>query len=102
MLNRILPQFTLPLRSSLNWLGVLILVAGLGSAAVIWRTAGSTSPNPDERIDPSTPLVPSDSRKQTRQIEIYYGKTGVLAERWREELEQFKSGKPLAEVVVLG
>ena len=102
MLNRFLPQSTIQLRSALNWLGVVILLAGLGSATVIWRTSGPDSANPDqERIDPSTPLAPSDSRKQTRQIEIYYGKTGVLAERWREEIERFKSGRPLAKLVVV-
>ena len=100
MLSRFLAQHKL--RSALNWLGLAILLAGLVSAALIWRTSKPDSANPDqERIDPSTPLAPSDSRKQTRQIEIYYGKTGVLAERWREEIERFKSGRALAKLVVV-
>ena len=56
----------------------------------------------DERSDnPSDPLAISDSKKQTRQVEIYYGKTGVLMERWSEDWEILTHGKGLAKSVVV-
>jgi hypothetical protein len=89
-------------RLTLNLIGVLILLTGLASAAVIWRAqdradkeSGQTSANPAE------PLSTSDSRKQSREVEIYYGKTGLLMERWSERVQGLAHGKPLAKMIVV-
>jgi hypothetical protein len=90
------------MRSALNLAGLLILIAGLTSAAFIWRAHQNDIEKEDEQLaNPAAPLALSDSRKQSRQIEIYYGKTGVLFERWSEKLQTLSHGKPLAKVIVV-
>ena len=44
---------------------------------------------------PSAPLAPLDSRKQVREVEIYYGKMGLL----QEKAETLLHGKPLAKLI---
>lgn len=81
-------------RFALNWLGVVILLAGLGSAAVVWRAQVRLEQEDQaaHAANPNTPLAPLDSRKQTREVELYYGKVGVLV----EEAGELLHGKPLA------
>ncbi len=88
-------------RRILNVLGTAILVAGLVSAVALWRAQErEDSSNPDqEAANPAAPLAPSDSRKQSREIEIFYGKTGLLMERWSERAQNLMHGKPLANVI---
>ncbi len=85
------------LRSRLNWLGVVVLVAGLGSAVLIWRAQDRIEREAEaaQSADPSAPLSPLDSRKQVRDVEMYYGKLGVLT----EEAEELLHGKPLAKTI---
>lgn len=83
---------------ALRLLGVLVLLMGLGSAALIWRADDRAA---EQLTNPAAPLAASDSRKQSREIEIYYGKTGVLMERWREELGDLTHGKPLAKLIAV-
>ena len=87
------------LRSGLNWLGVVVLVAGLGSAVLIWRAQDRIEREAEaaQSADPSAPLSPLDSRKQVRDVEMYYGKLGVLA----EEAEELLHGKPLAKTIAV-
>ncbi len=88
-------------RRILNVLGTAILVAGLGSTVALWRVQERVnSSNADQQVaNPAAPLAPSDSRKQSREIEIYYGKTGLLMERWSERAQNLMHGKPLAKVI---
>jgi hypothetical protein len=83
--------------------GVAILLAGLATAAWIWRTQGlgDQLKTEEQLADPSAPLAISDSRKQSRQLEIYYGKTGLLVEQWSEDLEHLTHGKPLAKLILV-
>jgi hypothetical protein len=85
------------LRSRLNWLGVVVLVAGLGSAVLIWRAQDRIDRENEaaESADPAALLSPLDSRRQVRDVEIYYGKLGVLM----EEGEELLHGKPLAKTI---
>jgi hypothetical protein len=101
MPNQLLRISPAQLRVALNYLGLLVPLVGFVSAAIIWHASESASPavSPDS-ANPAAPLSASDSRKQSRQIEIYYGKTGVLMERWREGLEGVSHGKPLAELIM--
>ncbi|MGA2748650.1 MAG: hypothetical protein ABSG59_07740 [Verrucomicrobiota bacterium] len=78
-------------------MGAAILLVGLCSAYGIWIA--------QDRIDRRNASVPSDaadqlatldSRKQLRQIELYYGKSGVLVEEWTEWLEGLVHGKRFA------
>jgi hypothetical protein len=85
------------LRSTLNWVGVAVLVVGLGSAVLIWRAQDRSDGENEaaQYADPSAPLSPLDSRKQVRDVEMYYGKLGVLV----EEAEELLHGKPLAKTI---
>src|SRR6266850_3025565 len=67
-------------RATLYSLGVLILLLGLSVAGVIhWRTQHRfpqpTSPSPSGWQD--TSLSREDSKKSSRDIEMYYGKIGL-------------------------
>jgi hypothetical protein len=75
----------------------VVLVAGLGSAVLIWRAQDRIDRENEaaESADPAAPLSPLDSRRQVRDVEIYYGKLGVLM----EEGEELLHGKPLAKTI---
>lgn len=87
------------LRSVLNWCGVVILLVGLGSAGLIWRAQDRIERQDEaaQAANPAAPLSPLDSRKHVRDVEIYYGKAGVL----EEEAEELLHGKPLAKTIAV-
>ena len=87
-------------RLMLKLLGVVILASGLGSATSIWlaqdridRQRGAGEPNVMEA------LSPEDSRRYTHDVELYYGETGLLVDKWRRGLKEWTQGKPLAKLV---
>ena len=75
----------------------MVLVAGLGSAVLIWRAQDRIDRENEaaQSADASASLSPLDSRKQVRDVEMYYGKVGVL----EEEAEELLHGKPLAKTI---
>jgi hypothetical protein len=78
----------------LNAGGLLILVAGLGGALWIWQAqeAADRREAAAQAANPGAPLSPLDSRRYVRDVEINYGKIGVLA-------EELSHGKGLAKVI---
>jgi len=78
---------------------VRVLVVGLGSAGLIWRAQDRIERQDEaaQAANPADPLSPLDSRKHVRDVEIYYGKTGVLVEEAGEMLH----GKPLAKTIAV-
>ena len=82
-------------RARLISLGIVILLLGLATAGLIhWRaqhhSAQPTSPPPGEWQD--TSLSREDSKKSARDIEMYYGKIGLLVVRlqdWFSEPESW-------------
>ena len=77
-----------------------MLLLGLSTAALIWYDSGGEQQSSlDPNSNPATPLAPSDSAKQSRQIEIYYGKTGLLYERWCEKARVLFHGTALARLI---
>ncbi|HZR16147.1 MAG TPA: hypothetical protein VFE51_02365 [Verrucomicrobiae bacterium] len=99
MLEPSTPNFGARLQRSLKAVGWIILVSGLTSSALIWHAHARDKEVLNDPADPMAPLATSDSRKQSRQVEIYYGKTGLLFERWSEKAAELSHGKPLAEMV---
>lgn len=92
----------LALRLPLRVIGMLVLVAGLTTSWWVWRTQDRDQELEQEQLNnPSAPLAISDSRKQSRNVEIYYGKTGVLVERWSERLEPWLHGKSLVGIIAV-
>lgn len=75
----------------------MILVIGLGSAVVLWRAQDKLErEEAAARADnPSGPLAPLDSGKHVRDVEIYYGKAGLLM----EQADELFHGKPLAKTI---
>ena len=86
-------------RFALNWLGVVILIAGLSSAVWIWRAQDRIDREAEaaQTANPAAPLAPLDSRRQVRDVEQYYGKLGVLMEKADDLLQ----GKPLAKTIAV-
>jgi hypothetical protein len=85
------------LGSTLNWSGVVILLVGLGSSILIWRAQDRIERENEaaQIANPAAPLPPLDSGKHVRDVEIYYGKVGVLLEKADELIH----GKPLAKTI---
>ena len=74
-------------------IATVILVAGFGSALLIYVTA---------TIAPANPLgyEPEDSRRYLREMEVYGGSANVLAAEIRTWIESLFHGKRLALTVV--
>ncbi len=86
-------------RVRLNLIGVIILLGGLGSALLIYRTAENnlTSILSYEEGEGSVyPVRPEDSKKYLRDLELYGGKANVLATEFRLWFVGLWQGKSLA------
>jgi len=69
-----------------------ILLVGLGSAVLIYLTAGDAVINP-------LGLAPEDSRKYLHDLELYGGKMNVLVSEFMQWFGNLWHGKPLAFTV---
>jgi hypothetical protein len=100
---RLLPSPTpATIRFMLKVLGVIILVAGLSTAASIWLTQDRIDKQSNAgEADITGPLSPEDSRRYTHDVEVYYGQTGLLMEKWRRWWEEWTQGKHLAELIAV-
>ena len=73
-------------RTFLNLIGSIILLVGLGTAILIYRTAESDSRNVlgyEQGNGSVYPVNPDDSKKYLRDMELYGGKANVLADEFR-------------------
>jgi hypothetical protein len=96
-------------RLVLNLLGMTILLSGLGSATFIWceqdqierqARAAVTSQLGSGGMTPT--LSPEESRRYTHDVEMYYGKTGLLIDKWGRWWDELTHGKPLATTIGIG
>jgi hypothetical protein len=83
-----------------NLVGALVLVTGLGLAGWIWHTQGGAAEEDLSKL--GLALAPEDSAKYQRDVEVYYGKLGLLTDKWTRQLEALGHGKPLAELIGIG
>lgn len=86
----------------LNLIGAIILLVGLGSAILIYRTAenGSNGVLGYTEGDGSVyPIRPEDSKKYLRDLELYGGKANVLADEFRRWFIGLWHGESLAFTV---
>lgn len=83
----------------LNLISVMILLVGLGSAVLIYRTAenDSNSVLGYEIIGGQAyPIMPEDSKMYLHDLQLYSGKAGVLADEFRRWFVGLWYGKSLA------
>jgi|CZKM01.1.fsa_nt_gi hypothetical protein len=89
-------------RLTLNLLGLVVLLAGFGSAIVIWQAQDRIDRQNRDGGNADTgaaPLAPEDSRRYTHDVEQYYGETGLLADKWTRWFEGLAHGKSLAKTI---
>ena len=90
------------LRESLILIGAIIMLVGLGSAILIYQSAGDDSDSVlgYEIIDGSAyPIRPEDSRVYRRDLELYGGKAALLADDFSRWFVGLWHGKSLAFTV---
>jgi hypothetical protein len=80
------------LRSILVQAGIVIILGGVAAAAWIWHNDDDSEP-----AAPAGMLAPLDSRKQVRDVEIYYGRLGLLMEKAKDRFQ----GRALAKFIGL-
>ena len=78
----------------LNRAGFLVLAAGLGAAVWIWHAQDVVD---RQKGGQSAEVSALDSRKYARDVEIYYGKSGILM----EQAQAYLQGKGLAKTVAV-
>jgi hypothetical protein len=89
-------------QTGLNLISVIILLVGLGSAVLIYRTAenDSNSVLGYEIIGGQAyPIMPEDSKMYLRDLQLYSGKAGVFADEFRRWFVGLWYGKSLAFTV---
>lgn len=89
-------------RTSLYLLSCIILLVGLGSAVLIYRAAANTPGNVlgyDQGDGSIYPVMPEDSKKYLRDMELYGGKANVLTDELRRWLAGLWHGKSLAYTI---
>jgi hypothetical protein len=89
-------------QTCLNYIGVIIMLVGLGSATLIYWTAENDSSEPlgYEILDGHAyPIMPGDSKIYLRNMQLYGGKAGVLADEFRRWFVGLWRGEALAYTV---
>ena len=89
-------------QTCLNLISVMILLVGLGSAVFIYRIAenDSNSVFGYEIIGGQAyPIMPEDSKMYLRDLQLYSGKAGVLADEFRRWFVGLWQGKSLAVII---
>jgi hypothetical protein len=90
------------LGESLILIGAIIMLVGLGSSVLIYRSAGNDSHGilGYEIIDGSAyPIRPEDSRIYNRDLELYGGKAAVVVDDFSRWFVSLWHGKSLAFTV---
>jgi hypothetical protein len=85
-----------------NFIGLIILLGGLGGAILIYRTAGNNLINDliyEEEGGSVYPLRPEDSKKYIRDLELYGGRANVLVTEFRLWLVGLWQGESLAFII---
>jgi hypothetical protein len=86
----------------LHLISAIILLVGLGSALLIYRTAENTPYGAlgyEEAGGTVYPIMPEDSKKYLRDLELYGGKANVIMDELRRWFIGLWHGKSLAFTV---
>ena len=85
-------------RSLLNSVGILILLAGIGTGGFIYRKSLKPAPEPDYQNDD---ISPEDSRVYQRNIQLYQGTFGLIADQWARDFAKLGEPKPLSITIAV-
>jgi len=86
----------------LRLIGAIILLVGLGSAALIYLTARGESGGLlgyEDAGGGTYPIMPDDSKQYLRGLQLYGGTANVLADEFRRWFDGLWHGKSLALTV---
>ena len=89
-------------RTCLNLISAIILMAGLGSAALIHQRAGNDPYGPlgYEVVDGTRyPIMPENSKLYRHNLEVYGGKFNVIMDDFRRWFVGLWHGKSLALII---
>jgi hypothetical protein len=92
----------LPRRTCLNLFSAIILLVGLGSAALIYQRADNTPYGAlgYETADGAIyPIMPEDSKIYRHNLEVYGGKLNVMLDDFRRWFVGLWQGKSLAVIL---
>ena len=90
------------LYTCLNLISTIILLVGLGSAMLIYRTSENNVSEVigyDEEGGSVYPIMPGETKKYLRDMELYGGKANVIADEFRRWVAGLWHGKSLAYTV---
>jgi len=90
---------TADLQHALRLIGGILLLVGFGSAIFIYLTAENDSSGGlgyEEEGGSVYPIMPEDSKRYLRDLELYSGKTGVLTDKFSRWFVGLWHGKSLA------
>lgn len=91
-------QSTISRRSLLNYIGIFILMAGMGSGEFIyWRSLQGGSGSDDE--DPLHSQY--DSRVYQREVQMSVGTFGLIMDQWSRAASKLGEPKPLAITITV-
>jgi hypothetical protein len=91
-------------RKILNIISAIILLVGLGSAILIYRTSENVPTGVlgyEQGAGGSYPVLPEDSKKYLRDMELYGGKANVLMDQFRRWFIGLWHGKSLAYTIAV-
>jgi hypothetical protein len=85
-------------RSLLNYIGIFILLAGVGVGEFIyWRSLQGGSGTDDEY----PVLSQYDSRVYQRNVQMYVGKFGLIMDQWSRAAAKLGEPRPLAITITV-
>lgn len=85
-------------RSLLNYIGIAILLAGMGVGEFIyWRSLQGSSRNDDE----DTFATQYDSRGYERAMQMNVGTFGMIIDQWLRAAGKLKEPRPLAITIAV-
>jgi hypothetical protein len=104
-----MPDALIRRRNALNLLGIIVLVFGIGSAAVLYWTGKTRSPGQATNWETPTvengwkdsTLSPDDTKGSSRDLELLYGKVGTLVINFWHRGELFFTS-PGSRAAVIG